>query len=123
MARIILPLAVIAAILAEPARAQPFSKSMAECAGLYAFGRDYVEGEDAVFLFEFGQAKRINAAVVQAQDEGVSNPASYVDAAMTSKYDEWRAQGALVVFTEEFGDRMDYCRAFGAAQGIDLDPA
>ncbi|MCK0094285.1 hypothetical protein MWU60_01775 [Yoonia sp. F2084L] len=108
--------------LVSPAMAQPFSKSMAECAGIYAFGRDYVQSDDVVYLLEFGQAKWMNAAIIQAQGEGVSNPAAHVDAAMKAKYDEWQGRGVLVVLSEDFGDWRDYCRAFGAAQGIELNP-
>jgi hypothetical protein len=113
---------ILSLTIAGPAAAQPFSKSMAECAGLYAFGRDYVENEETVALLEFGQAKWMNAAIVQAQDEGVANPSDYVDVAMTAKYDEWAAKGVMTVFSEDFGDWFDYCRAFGRAQGIDLNP-
>lgn len=113
---------IIALFLASPANAQPFSKSMAECGGLYAFARAHVESPDAVALLEFGQAKWINAAIVQSQSEGVSDPATYVEATMTAKYQEWTDKGALAVFSEEFGDWMDYCRAFGRAQGIALLP-
>ncbi|PJI92094.1 hypothetical protein BC777_0938 [Yoonia maricola] len=119
----ICPAAIVLFVGAASAvTAQPFSKSMAECAGLYAFGRDHVEREDAVHALEFGQAKWMNAAVVQAQEEGVPDPNTYVDAAMTAKYDEWSARGAMAVFAPDFGDWMDYCRAFGADQGIDLVP-
>lgn len=116
-----LPL-ILALVLASPANAQPFSKSMAECGGLYGFGRDFVARPDAAALLEDGQAKWINAAIVQAQSEGVSDPVAYVEAAMTAKYQEWSDKGGTVVFTQEFGDWMDYCRAFGRAQGIDLLP-
>ncbi|MEL7179014.1 MAG: hypothetical protein AAFN63_04205 [Pseudomonadota bacterium] len=109
--------------LSAPLAAQPFSKSMAECAGLYAFGRDFIEREDTIHLLEYGQAKWMNAAIVQAQSEGVADPSPYVEAAMTAKYEEWNARGITVVFTEEFGDWMDYCRSFARAQDIDLNPA
>jgi hypothetical protein len=114
--------AVCLSLFAGSVSAQPFSKSMAECAGLNAFGRDFVERDETAHLLEFGQAKWMNAAILQAQGEGVTDPNAYVDAAMTAKYEEWNARGVMVVFTEEFGDWLDYCRAFGAAQGIDLDP-
>lgn len=109
--------------LAGTLAAQPFSKSMAECAGLYAFGRDFIEREETVLLLEFGQAKWMNAAIVQAQSEGVTDPADYVQTAMTAKYEEWSDRGITVVFTEEFGDWMDYCRSFARAQEINLDPS
>lgn len=123
MVRICFTVLALAFGLASPATAQPLSKSMAECAGLYAFGRDYVQSDDVVYLLEFGQAKWMNAAIIQAQSEGVLTPAAYVDAAMAAKYDEWQDRGVLAVFSEDFGDWLDYCRAFGAAQGIDLKPA
>ena len=95
---------------------------MAECAAIYAFGRDYVERADTVFLLEYGQAKWLNAAIVQAQNEGVSDPAAYVAAAETAKYEEWKARGVMSVFSEHFGDWLDYCRSFARHRGIDLDP-
>lgn len=112
----------IVCLTGSAAAAQPFSKSMAECAGLYAFGRDFIEQEDTIFLLEYGQAKWMNAAVVQAQAEGVEAPATYVEAAMTAKYEEWQEKGVLAVFAEEFGDWLDYCRAFAQSQNIDLLP-
>lgn len=84
--------------------------------------RDYVTQDETAHLLEFGQAKWMNAAIVQAQSEGVADPAPYVDAAVTAKYEEWQVRRALVVFSEKFGDWMDYCRAFAGAQGIDLNP-
>ncbi|EBA11311.1 hypothetical protein [Roseobacter sp. CCS2] len=114
---------VLALGIAGPVVAQPFSKSMAECAGLYAFGHDNVQSDDALHLLEYGQAKWMNAAIVQAQGEGVSDPRDYVEAAMTAKYEEWNARGVTAVFTEEFSDWMDYCRSFARAQDIDLNPA
>ena len=110
-------------VVAGPVAAQPFSKSMAECAGLYAFGRDHIGTDEVAHLLEFGQAKWMNAAILRAQTEGMAEPASYVDAAMMAKYEEWKAKGVLSVFTEEFGDWMDYCRSFANAQDIDLNPA
>ena len=106
---------IILLCLSAPLAAQPFRKSMAECEGLYAFGRDFIEREDNVHFLEYGQAKWMNAAILQAQSEGIANPSSYVDAAMTAKYEEWNARGITVVFTEEFGDWMDYCRLLARA--------
>ncbi len=113
---------ICAALVAGPVAAQPFSKSMAECAGLYAFGRDHIENDQTAYLLEFGQAKWMNAAIVQAQSEGIADPAPYVDAAMTAKYAAWQARGVMAVFSQEFGDWMDYCRSFARAQDVDLDP-
>ncbi len=123
MRRLLIAVIATLIMLSAPLAAQPFSKSMAECAGLYAFGRDFIERDETVLLLEYGQAKWMNAAIVQAQSEGVSDPADYVQAAMTAKYDEWNDRGITVVFTEEFGDWMDYCRSFARAQEIDLNPA
>lgn len=109
-------------LLASPAAAQPFSKSMAECAGLYAFGRDFIDRDETAHLLEFGQAKWMNAAILRGQTEGVAEPVPYVEAAMTAKYEEWKSKGVLAVFTEEFGDWMDYCRSFARDQDIDLNP-
>lgn len=108
---------------ASPVAAQPFSKSMAECAGLYAFGRDFIDTDETAHLLEFGQAKWMNAAILRAQTEGVAEPARYVEAAMTAKYEEWTSKGVMAVFTEEFGDWMDYCRSFARDRDIDLTPA
>ena len=114
---------LVLAVFSSGAAAQPFSKSMAECAGLYAFGRDYVDRAETVQLLEYGQAKWVNAAIVQAQEEGVANPTSYVDAAMEAKYAEWQGKGVMAVFSEELGDWMDYCRSFADHRGIVLDPS
>lgn len=115
--------AAIAAICATAAlAAQPFSKSMAECAGLNAFGRDYIRDDDLAHLLEYGQARWINAAIIAAQNEGVSNPVVYVEDAMNAKYDEWKGKGIMAVFSEDFGDWHDYCRAFARHNGINLDP-
>jgi len=110
-------------LAATPATAQPYSKSMAECAGLFAFGYDNVSDARAAQLYEHGRNKWIIAAVTQAEAEGIADPAGYVDDAMQAKYDEWVAGGLLIVFSEEFGDWIDYCRSFAGAQGIDLVPA
>ena len=82
-----------------------------------------MDRDDLAHLLEFGQAKWMNAASVRAQSEGVADPNDYVETAMTAKYDEWSDRGIRAVFTEEFRDWLDYCRAFGANQGIDLDPS
>ena len=123
MRQFLIAITSVVTALASPLAAQPFSKSMAECAGLYAFGRDFIEREETVYLLEFGQAKWMNAAIVQAQSEGVSDPTDYVQASMTAKYNEWSDRGISAVFTEDFGDWMDYCRSFARAQDIDLNPA
>lgn len=114
---------ILALVLASPAAAQPFSKSMAECAGLYAFGGDFIEHHETAHLLAFGQEKWTNAAVVQAQTEGVADAVPYVDAAMADKYAQWQARGVMAVFTEEFSDRLDYCRSFARVRVIDLNPA
>lgn len=101
---------------------QAYSKSMAECAGLFAFGADNVSDRGAVRIFEHGQARWIAAAAVQAQAEGVADPKGTVRAQMRAKQDEWQSGGLLIVLSDEFEDWIDYCRAFADAQGIDLDP-
>lgn len=108
--------------LSGPLAAQPFSKSMAECAGLYQFGAAFMTDPERAYLFDFGQAKWINAAVVQAQTEGVADPAAYVATAQAAKYQEWTDRGAMAVFSEDMGDWFDYCRSFAEARGIDLHP-
>ena len=108
--------------LSGPLAAQPFSKSMAECAGLYQFGGEFMMDPDRAYLFEYGQAKWINAAVVQAQTEGITDPATYVANAQAAKYQEWSDRGAMAVFSEEMRDWFAYCQSFADARGIDLNP-
>lgn len=123
MTRQILATLPMVLALAAPAAAQPYSKSMAECAGLFAFGFDNVADERAARIYEHGRNKWIIAAVAQAEVEGVADPVATVDAHMAAKKAEWEAGGMFVVFSEEFGDWIDYCRSFAEAQGIDLNPA
>lgn len=114
---------VLALFAASPVMAQPYSQSMAECAGIYAFGRTWVKQDDASYLLEYGQAKWLNAAIVQAQAEGIADPANYAHNIMDAKEAEWNGRGLSIAFSEDFYDWWDYCRAFGRAQGIALKPA
>ncbi|MEO1639341.1 MAG: hypothetical protein AAFU41_08865 [Pseudomonadota bacterium] len=110
-------------VLGGPATAQQaFSKSMAECAGLMAFGADNVSDPDAVRIFTHGHDAYVGAARAQAAGEGRSDVDHYVDQAKLNKQQEWEDGGVMIVFSEEFGDWIDYCRAFAEAQGIELNP-
>ena len=109
-------------IAATPALAQqPYSQSMAECAGLFAFALDHVNRPDRVSRLEAAVDTWMTAAENQADAEGRENPETYVADAMQAKYADWSGRGQLAVLSQEFRDWADYCRSFGRAQGIETD--
>lgn len=105
---------------ALPASAQPFSQSMAECAGLHdalsRLTRDSVTRlrTDALAI---GWA---DAAVRRADAEGQRAPDDYVAAFRTAKSEEWQRKGVLIIFSQDFRDWVDYCRSFADHMNIDI---
>lgn len=109
------------AVIAGPSDAQPFSQSMAECAGLISAGRAWVEqAENADRLLQI-ETLWLSAAYVQAQSEGTTEPRAVVAQIFEAKRAEWVAKGRTAVFSPHYKDWSDYCRAFGRDQGIKLE--
>ena len=118
----LLPLALLAATLAAPASAQPYSISMAQCAALTRNVAQWVTSEDAEARLMAATRLWQRAAVSRAQAEGVPNAAAEVAQVMARQSREWEAGGAAFFYTQEFRDWTTYCRKFAKDQKINLNP-
>mgnify|MGYP001822455368 CR=1 FL=1 len=63
-----------------------------------------------------------DAARGRAEAEGVRNAATYVDGLWGQKCAEVSDKGRLYVFTEDFRDWMNYCRALARETGLPTRP-
>lgn len=116
-------LSVIAlAVCAVPAGAQPFSQSMAQCAGISQLLSDWVQDPTAAEVANYRAAVWFNAAIVQAEGEGIGDAAAHVHQIKQATYAEWEGRGKAMVFSEDFKDWASYCRSFGDHLGLQLRP-
>lgn len=106
--------------LAGPARAQPFSQSMAQCAGLYGGLTDKVTFPDRKATLRAFEAIYYEAALNEAQAEGQSDPETWVDTHYTAAFDDWAERPLAVAVSQDFIDWAAYCAKFAKSRGIDL---
>lgn len=107
-------------LLPATALAQPFSQSMAQCAGLYGGLVGKVTRPDRVAALRAGETAYYEAAINAARAEGQADPATWVDTHYGEAFDDWANKPDLSVFTQEFRDWSAYCLKFAASQGIEL---
>ena len=119
MLRILSFLAVILAV-AGPVAAQPFSQSMAQCAGLFEGVRNVISKPENLAKLDAAAAAFSLAAVDQARAEGQDDPEAWVAQHQGEMRAEWEAYGALAAFSQDFVDWTDYCRSFADDRGIDM---
>lgn len=114
----------IFAVLVWPiaSHGQPYSQSMAQCAGLTHLLSEWVNDPERSYMAEYAAGVWANAAVIQAEQEGVSDAATYVRNFSDATYAEWEAKGQITVFSEDFKDWTAYCRKFGDHMGLTLLP-
>ncbi|SIO12579.1 hypothetical protein [Vannielia litorea] len=110
-----------ALVLPGTGGAQPFSTSMAECAALHQNAAQWVEGEaEAAALMRVHAGWR-DAAIAQAEAEGIADAPARMGALIDDRTGDWEARGLRLFLSREFRDWMDYCRAFAAHRGLGLD--
>tara|TARA_R100000322_G_scaffold75912_9_gene47659 strand:+ start:50958 stop:51320 length:363 start_codon:yes stop_codon:yes gene_type:complete len=102
------------------AAAQPFSTSMAQCAGIYDSVARFMTDPNRQAELVHAAADWLDAARVQAVGEGVVDPEKTVHATYRVAKAEWEAKGMRIVFSQEFRDWTAYCRSFAADRGIEL---
>lgn len=103
-----------------PVQAQPYSTSMAQCAGLYDALTRLMTSVEKQESLAVAASRYLGSARAQAMREGRSDAEKAVEATYSSTRDEWIAKGARIVFSQEFHDWAAYCRSFAQDQGIDL---
>ncbi|HCQ65142.1 MAG TPA: hypothetical protein DIU07_08270 [Rhodobacteraceae bacterium] len=113
------PAAILA--VAGPVAAQPFSQSMVQCAGLFEAVQKMVPGHESITKIEAAAAAFSQPAVAQARAEGQDDPQAWVERHRGEMRTEWDAHGGLKVFSQDFVDRTDHCRALADDRGIGMD--
>ena len=119
MLRFLSFLAVIVSV-AGPVAAQPFSQSMAQCAGLFEAVQRMVPEHESIAKIEAAAAAFLEAAVTEARAEGQDDPEAWVERHRDEMRAEWEEYGGLKVFSQDFVDWTDYCRSFADDRGIDM---
>lgn len=99
---------------------QPYSDSMADCAGIYQNAAQWVTTDEAANRLMLAVSRWADAAIAQAEGEGIRNAEERMWHRIDSKTSEWEARGAGVFFTQDFREWMQYCRSFAKNQGIDV---
>ncbi|MCB1338251.1 MAG: hypothetical protein KDK10_12620 [Maritimibacter sp.] len=112
---------LVAATVASPAAAQPFSQSMAQCAGLYEALSALISTPDRKAKLDAAAAIFTETAWTEAEAEGQSDPAAWVDGHRRAMRDDWTAKGRGAVFSQDFLDWTGYCNRFATSRGIELN--
>lgn len=102
-------------------QAQPYSTSMAQCAGIFDAMSQLVTSPENQKKVATVSAAYLDSARAQAVREGVEDPDKVVDATFTTTSDEWARKGARAVFSQDYRDWTAYCRSFAKDQGIEFD--
>ncbi|MEC7764001.1 MAG: hypothetical protein VX874_19010 [Pseudomonadota bacterium] len=117
----LIPLSLtLACALSSAAQAQPYSTSMAQCAGIYEAMTRLMTSIDKQETLARAASAYLQSARAQAVEEGRGDGDKAVEATFTSTRDEWEAKGARAVFSQGFRDWTAYCRSFADDRGIDL---
>jgi hypothetical protein len=111
---------IIAVLIPSGSAAQPYSNSMADCAGIYQNAAQWVTTDSAAGQMMYATTQWADAAIAQAEGEGVDNPEQSMWPRIDQRTTEWEARGSGVYFTQEFRDWMQYCRSFAKNQGINI---
>ncbi len=118
----ILLLALVPILTAQESAAQPYSTSLAQCAGLYQNAAQWVSSEESVERL-MAMTRRFHAAsIARAQAEGIADPEGEMTRLMDRQTEEWEALGSPFFFSQDYRDWTSYCRKFGRSQGIDVTP-
>ena len=113
-------LAITALLIPTMASAQPYSHSMADCAGIYQNAAQWVDTDESANKLMHAVTQWADAAVTQARAEGISSPEERMWQRIDSKTSEWETKGAGVFFTQDFRDWMQYCRSFAQDRGLSI---
>lgn len=111
----------LAVALAAPVSAQPFSQSMAQCAGLYEAVETFISRADRRAQLAEAAAKFGAAALAQAKAEGQGDPEGWVAEHRDAMRADWAARGRLSALSEEYRDWTAYCYKFARDRGISVD--
>lgn len=113
---------IFAAVLAgaAPLAAQPFSQSMAQCAGLLEAVQSVVPEHESIARIEAAAVAFSQAAAEQARAEGRDDPEGWVATHRDAMRADWTAFGGLKVFSQDFVDRSAHCRSIADDRGIDM---
>ena len=106
-------------LIGSTASAQPFSQSMAECAGLHDTLSQLTNERVTRLRADAVAIGWAEAAVLRADAEGQSKPEDFVARHRSAKAQEWRRKGVFIILSEDFRDWISYCRSF--ADHMDLD--
>lgn len=112
---------VVVVMGAGPVSAQPYSQSMAQCAGLYEGVRGVISKPGNLAKLDAAAAAFSEAAVAEARAEGQEDPEGWVETHQSAMREEWAAYGGMAAFSKDFVEWAGYCRAFGEDRGIDVD--
>ncbi|MGH1368488.1 MAG: hypothetical protein ACRBCL_07700 [Maritimibacter sp.] len=102
------------------AMAQPYSTSLAQCAGILQSAGDVINDDVATPIYAENAYTFWEAAIAQAGKEGHANAEEVAMAAYAPTYETWRQRGPMAYVKGEFGDWMSYCRKFAKNQGLTL---
>ena len=116
------PFSILLLLLVQsgPATAQPFSQSMAQCAGLYEAMATLLSKPGDRAKLDAAAAAFSSAALTEAESEGQDDPAAWVAQHRDGKRADWEARGTLAALSQDFRDWAGYCRSFAAERGIEI---
>lgn len=112
-------LAAALVTVATPLAAQPYSQSMAECAGIYEGVRGAVRDRADLDRLDAAADAFATAAIARARAEGRTDPEAWVAGHRGVMRAHWADRGAVAAFSRDFADWTDYCRSFATDRGID----
>ena len=112
---------VLTLLLSGPELAQPFSQSMAQCAGLYDAVGGFLSRPDRKAKLAVAAAAFGAAAVAEARTEGQDDPEGWVQGHRDAMRADWETRGKWSAFSAEYRDWTAYCAKFAKDRGIDLD--
>lgn len=105
---------------ATGASAQPYSTSLAQCAGILQSAGEFVNGDVAAPIYAENAYIFWQAAIAQAAAEGHTNAQEVAMAAYAPTYEDWSQRGPMAYVKREFSDWMAYCRKLARNQGVSL---
>ena len=115
--------AALALMLPAAVAAQPFSKSMAQCAALHQNAAQWVPSDDLAAQLMQIAVIWADASKTQSAKEGQDVTLDQVWDVIDAQTEIWEAEGAVFMFSEEFHDWSAYCKSFANNQGIVTTPS
>ena len=102
--------------------AQPYSQSMAECAGLYQNAAQWVktDASSGELLALAGQWAK--AAVKQAKHERINDAETTILQHIDATTVEWEEKGPSAFMSQDFRDWTSYCRSFAKHMKLKVGP-